>query len=96
MAKAGVMVREAHVQQKPRAVRAMAKPRQPTERDGIVIAEPPPGIEPGTYALREAREIVSGTLPALIAAHLSRNAPSAQRANASRSTTRSTARLAFR
>jgi hypothetical protein len=40
--------------------------------------EPPIGIEPMTYALREARPSALGVLPALMAAHASRNAPSAQ------------------
>ena len=42
--------------------------------------EPPWGIEPQTYALREARDNVPGALPAPIAARLPRNALSAQRA----------------
>jgi hypothetical protein len=44
------------------------------------VAEPPWGIEPQTYALREARDNVPGPLPAPIAARLPRNALSAQRA----------------
>ena len=52
--------------------------------------EPPPGIEPGTYALREARNTALSALPALIAAHASRNAPGAQRAPDSRATSRAT------
>ena len=53
--------------------------------------EPPWGIEPQTYALREARETVPGALPALIAAHLPRNALNTRRARGPRSMTRSTA-----
>jgi hypothetical protein len=52
--------------------------------------EPPWGIEPQTYALREARHAAPGALPAQIAAHGPRNAPGAQSADDSRSTTRST------
>jgi hypothetical protein len=54
------------------------------------VVEPPIGIEPMTYALREARDTAPGTLPAQIAALASRNALSAQSAPASRSTARST------
>jgi len=50
----------------------------------------PIGIEPMTYALREARHAALGALPAPIAAHLPRNALSARRAWGSRSTIRST------
>jgi hypothetical protein len=42
--------------------------------------EPPWGIEPQTYALREARQAALGTLPAQIAALTSRNALCAQSA----------------
>ena len=42
------------------------------------MVEPPWGIEPQTYALREARQAVLGTLPAQIAALASRNALGAQ------------------
>jgi len=69
---------------------APAKVRK-TSRSWAFAAEPPWGIEPQTYALREARHSVPGTLPAQIAAHASPNAPSAQDAPDSRSTTRSTA-----
>jgi integrase-like protein len=54
--------------------------------------EPPIGIEPMTYALREARQTAPGSLPAQTAAHPPLNAPGAQCAPGSRSTTRSTAR----
>jgi hypothetical protein len=47
-------------------------------RDNAV--EPPWGIEPQTYALREARQTALGTLPAQIAALASRNALGAQHA----------------
>jgi hypothetical protein len=42
--------------------------------------EPPWGIEPQTYALREARRATLSTLPAQIAALVSRNALGARRA----------------
>src|SRR6266576_5773263 len=57
--------------------------------------EPPWGIEPQTYALREARYTVLGVLPALTAAHASLNALNAQSSSDSRSKTRSTARQPF-
>ena len=44
------------------------------------LREPPWGIEPQTYALREARQTALGTLPAQIAALASRNALGAQHA----------------
>jgi hypothetical protein len=44
------------------------------------VAEPPWGIEPQIYALREARDSAQGLLPAQIAARASRNALGAQRA----------------
>jgi site-specific recombinase XerD len=53
--------------------------------------EPPWGIEPQTYALREARHPAPGPLPAPIAACLPRNAHGAQGARGCRSMTRSTA-----
>src|SRR5262249_34998768 len=53
--------------------------------------EPPIGIEPMTHALREAWDPAPGPLPAQTAALASLDAPSAQRASGSRSTTRSTA-----
>src|SRR5215469_7246743 len=52
--------------------------------------EPPWGIEPQTYALREARDVAPGPLPAQIAAHAAQNAPGARRAQGFRSTVRST------
>jgi hypothetical protein len=58
--------------------------------------EPPIGIEPMTYALREARHADLGALPAQIAALVARNAPNAQGAWDCRSTIRSTAWVAFR
>ena len=64
-----------------------------TLRSWAFVVEPPWGIEPQTYALREARETVPSMLPALIAAYPSRNALSARLARGSRSTIRSTARL---
>jgi len=62
-----------------------------TPRSWAFVAEPPWGIEPQTYALREAWQSAPGSLPAQIAAHASRNAPGAQNVPDSRSTTRSTA-----
>jgi hypothetical protein len=56
------------------------------------VAEPPWGIEPQTYALREVWHTVLGTLPALIAALAPRDALSAQSSTDCRSTIRSTAR----
>jgi hypothetical protein len=44
------------------------------------VVEPPIGIEPMTYALREARHAAPGALPAQIASHAPRNAPVAQHA----------------
>src|SRR5215469_3644725 len=67
-----------------------------TLRSWAFVAEPPWGIEPQTYALREARDYAPGPPPALIAAHLPRNALSAGRARGSRSTIRPTVQLAFR
>jgi hypothetical protein len=55
------------------------------------VVEPPIGIEPMTYALREARQAAPEVLPAQMAALASRNAPRAQDVPDSRSTTRSTA-----
>src|SRR5215813_203868 len=52
--------------------------------------EPPIGIEPMIYALREARHVAPGTLPAQMASRTSQNAPCAQNAPDPRSTTRST------
>jgi len=49
-----------------------------TLRSWAFVVEPPWGIEPQTYALREARQAVLGTLPAQIAALASRNALGAQ------------------
>src|SRR5215471_4021412 len=53
--------------------------------------EPPIGIEPMTYALREAWDPAPGPLPAQTAARASLDAPSAQCAPGFQSTTRSTA-----
>src|SRR4249920_1557739 len=57
---------------------------RPDQAKGLVVTgflmEPPWGIEPQTYALREARETAPGTLPAQIAALTSRNALCAQSA----------------
>jgi len=50
------------------------------------MVEPPIGIEPMTYALREARRAAPGALPAQMTARTSQNAPSAQDAPDSRST----------
>jgi len=43
-------------------------------------SEPPTGFEPVNYALREARDSAPGALPAQIASHVRRTAPSAQHA----------------
>ena len=59
-------------------------------------AEPPWGIEPQTYALREARGTAPGAPPAPIAPLASRNALNAQGAPDSRSTIRSTTGPGFR
>jgi hypothetical protein len=49
-------------------------------RKWAFCVEPPIGIEPMTYALREARDTVLSPLPALMAAHAPPNAHNAQRA----------------
>jgi hypothetical protein len=51
-----------------------------TIRSWYFVVEPPIGIEPMTYALREARNTVPRPLPAQIASHAPRNAPRAQHA----------------
>src|SRR5256885_17069648 len=50
----------------------------PPLKSWAFVVEPPWGIEPQTYALREARYTVLGSLPALIAALRSLNALRAQ------------------
>ena len=62
-----------------------------TLRSWAFSVEPPIGIEPMTYALREARPAALYALPAQMARLTSLNAPSAQDVPDSRSTTRSTA-----
>jgi hypothetical protein len=61
----------------------------------VFVVEPPWGIGPQTYALREARETVPSMLPAPIAAHPSPNALSARLSRGSRSTIRPTARPTY-
>jgi hypothetical protein len=74
---------------------ALGKVRK-TPRNWTFAAEPPWGIEPQAYALREARGTAPGAPPALIAALASRNALNAQSPTDSRSTTRSTTGPDFR